>query len=84
MSNTTQLLTKNAFDNLGQATVSGFFNNLSFTPTVEELNRNVTSSADAAHIFFGTKLQSADEPVEPAFGTHIREAAVAVRRLLGR
>jgi hypothetical protein len=45
MSDTFELKTQNPYSNAGQATVSGFSNNMSYKPTVEELNRTITSIA---------------------------------------
>lgn len=50
-----ELTTQNPYTNAGQATVNGFANNLSYKPTVEELNRTITGDAlqntpfDAVH-----------------------------------
>jgi hypothetical protein len=80
MPGTTELLIQNPYSNAGQATVNGFLNNLSYAPTLEELNRAITSSRDAAQKF-GTEAN--EEPVEPAFGTHVHEAATTVEKLFG-
>jgi hypothetical protein len=71
------ITTQNPYNSAGQATVNGFFNNLSYDPTVEELNRTISSSREAVQ-------PTESEAEEPAFGTHLREAAGTVKKLFGR
>jgi hypothetical protein len=45
MEDTMKVLTQNPYSNAGQGTVNGFSTNLSYKPTVEELNRTITGVA---------------------------------------
>jgi hypothetical protein len=80
MTKALEVFVKNPYQNMGQAHSTVFFNNLSFNPTVEELNRTAA--------FPGQSSQSASLPQrkdeEPLFGEHIREAATTVKKLFGR
>jgi len=55
MADTMKVQTLNHYSNAGQGTVNGFSTNLSYEPTVEELNRTITLAApenspfDAVH-----------------------------------
>ncbi len=70
----------NPYKDMGQTDAGGFFNNLSFTPTVRELNRTTSSSGEVS--------QTASSPVQEEdddrlFGTHIREAATTMKKIFG-
>lgn len=68
---------QNPYTNMGQATVNGFGNNLSpDNPTIEDLNRTMSSSSDAARYFSPGVVA---EKTDPLFGTHIREAVAIVK-----
>lgn len=66
----------NPFKDAAQGTADHFYNNLSYSPTVEELNAKIGSSPKMVGI---PAVQA--EPAEPLFGTHIREAATSVKKL---
>jgi len=72
MADTMELFIQNPYSDAGQMTVNGFFNNLSYNPTVEELNRTIIHSSEAVQ-------HTEPEKDEPAFGTHIREAVEIVK-----
>lgn len=63
----------NAYQDVGQETYTGFSNNLSFDPTVEEMNRNSS--------YCGGISDGQEGNIEPLFGAHIREAATTVKKL---
>jgi hypothetical protein len=79
MPNYQQIITaNNSLQNLGEIELkrATAFGNLSVrNPTIEEINAGV-GSGDAVL----TPPEQA--PVEPAFGTHIREAAETLRRVV--
>ncbi|MGB6358576.1 MAG: hypothetical protein WBF30_07330 [Candidatus Acidiferrales bacterium] len=68
----------NPFKDASQGNADHFYNNLSFSPTVEELNEKIGSSPSMV----GAALQAPREADEPMFGVHIREAAASVKKLL--
>jgi hypothetical protein len=68
----------NPFKDASQGVADHFYNNLSFNPTVEELNQKIGSSPDMG---LDTEGSTQAEPSEPLFGTHIREAATSVKKL---
>lgn len=73
-----QISIQNPYQNLGQSTYTGFMNNLSFEPTVEELNRTSSFGGD-----FSIRESGVDDvPDEPLFGTHVREAMTTITKLL--
>jgi hypothetical protein len=76
-----QIMIQNPYQTPGQSTYTGFNNNnLSFEPTVEELNRTASFGGQISIKESGCS-EIADEPL---FGAHIREAAGTVRKLFGR
>jgi len=76
----TILIIQNPFQDSGENTVAGFSNNLSFSPTVEELNRATTQSGGISE---GTPAPAAEADYEPLFGTHLREAADTLKKVFG-
>jgi len=73
-----QIFLKNPYQDVEQAKDATFSTNLSFRPTVEEMNR-VTSLPGG----ISEGSAPAEDEVEPMFGTHIREAAGTIRKLFG-
>jgi hypothetical protein len=71
-----KIFLNNPYQDAVQANSIGFLNNTSFTPTVEEINRTLSPRGDS--------FQAVSESDEPFFGTHIREAATTVKKLLAR
>jgi hypothetical protein len=72
-----EITVHNAYQDAVQGDYTDFLNNLSFTPTVQELNRNSSSPGQVSD---GSLPEPEGEP-EPLFGTHIREAAGTVKKL---
>jgi len=75
-----QISIHNPYQNLGQGNYTGFSNNLSFEPTVEELNRTATLGGEVS-LGESAPREGSDEP---AFGTHITEAVTTVKKLFSR
>ena len=68
----------NAYQNLGQAIASlSNVSNLSFSPTIEELNR-IWSGHGSTVSVEDRKVEQL-EPDDALFGTHLREAIRTVR-----
>jgi hypothetical protein len=68
---------QNPYQDMKQTNYRVFINNLSFTPTVEELNRTVTLGAEISQSCSNVQ----DGGHDRLFGTHIREAATALKKL---
>jgi hypothetical protein len=70
----------NPYKDINQSSFGGdFFNNLSFSPTVKELNE-IIGGHQEIHQLTSTS-SNGQETEEPLFGTHIREAAKTVKKL---
>lgn len=76
MAQTFQSSVQNPNKDTHQTNYAVFVNNLSFSPTVEELNRSITSGGELSQTC--SPVQEVDDPM---FGTHIREAATTVKKL---
>jgi hypothetical protein len=78
-------LNQNPYQNIGQANVDGFSNNLRYCDvgqvTAEEFNAKLGSSKDTERCVSDPENDKAEEPL---FGTHLREAASTVRKLFNR
>ena len=68
---------QNPYQDTKQTNYSAFINNLSFTPTVEELNRTVTLGAEISQACSNVQ----DGGDDRLFGTHIREVATTLKKL---
>lgn len=73
-----QISVHNPYQDMGQTDYTGFFNNLSFTPTVEELNRTTASRGEVSQPCSAVQEENEDR----LFGTHIREAATTLKKLI--
>lgn len=69
----------NPFKDAAQGIPDRFYNNLSFNPTVEELNEKIGSSPRVVEN--AGEDNGRREASGPLFGTHIREAAVSIKKL---
>ena len=77
--NELDMMVHNPYKDAVQVNGGEFYNNLSPNPTVEELNAKTGSSRDVAVRF--SREPEAEGADEPVFGTHVRQAAKAVKKL---
>jgi hypothetical protein len=70
---------KNPRQDIGQAKDSTFSTNLSFDPSIEEMNRVSLVPGGISEV----QVAPEEDENDPMFGTHLREAAGTLRKIFG-